>query len=170
MRNSCRFTLACERRDRRSGPGLQASDTIARNLTPSRTLPARPLAHSRPGPGGDAAASLDEETQQTAEQNCLFGNRQTIVDLLPHLFRQQTLNRTSFRWAPLLHSLVGDPGTGEAISRVTARSTKLGRTTRIWMPWASLAQTSTDFELPPGTPSLSKPPVTSNDGKVSLDT
>jgi len=85
-----------------------------------------------------ATSSLDDAAQHTAKQNCLFGNRQTNAHLLAHLFGQQTLNRASFRWAPLLHSLVGDPGTGKAISRFTARSANSGRTKRIWMPWAFL--------------------------------
>jgi len=76
-----------------------------------------------------AGSSLDAAAQQTAEQNCLFGNRQTDADLFATLFGQRTPNRTSFCSAPLLTSrvrlltsLVGDPGTGAVISRVAACS------------------------------------------------
>jgi len=67
-----------------------------------------------------APPSLDEAAQQTAEQNCLFGNRQTDADLLAPLFGQQTPNRTSFCSAPLLTSLVGGPYICQALLIVTA--------------------------------------------------
>ena len=65
-------------------------------------------------------SSLDEAAQQTAEQNCLFGNRQTDADLLARLFGQQTPNRTSFCSEPLLTSLVGGPYIFQALLIVTA--------------------------------------------------
>ena len=54
-------------------------------------------------------SSLDEANEQTAEQNCLFGNRQTNAHLLVRLFGQQSPNRTSFCSASLLASLEGGP-------------------------------------------------------------
>ncbi|OSX81503.1 hypothetical protein BU14_0014s0053 [Porphyra umbilicalis] len=54
-------------------------------------------------------ASLDEADEQTAEQNCLFGNRQTNAYLLVRLFGQQSPNRTSFCSASLLASLERGP-------------------------------------------------------------
>jgi len=47
-------------------------------------------------------SSLDEANQQSAEQNCLFGNRQSNAYLLVPLFGQQSPNRTSFCSASLL--------------------------------------------------------------------
>jgi len=97
------------RRDRRG----------TRSRRPARVAP---WVACRPSGRRPAAvqASLDEAAQQTAEQNCLFGNRQTDADLLAPLFGQQTPNRTSFCLAPLLTSLVGGPYICQALLIVTA--------------------------------------------------
>ena len=60
------------------------------------------------------------QANRNADQNGLFGNRQTNADLLRLLFGQQSPNRLRFYSAPLLPSLVGGPGTCQDMVRVTA--------------------------------------------------
>jgi len=52
-------------------------------------------------------SSVNEAGQRMAEQNGLFGNRGTNVNLLARLFGRQSPNRTRFCSAPLLTSLEG---------------------------------------------------------------
>ena len=71
-------------------------------------------------PASQRASSLDEANEQTAEQNCLFGYRQTNAYLLVRLFGQQSPNRTSICPASLLASLEGGPWKCKALIRVAA--------------------------------------------------
>jgi len=55
------------------------------------------------------SSSLQDASQQIAEQNCLFCNRQINTDLLVRQFGQQSHNRTPFCSASVLASQQGDP-------------------------------------------------------------
>jgi len=69
---------------------------------------------------GGGRSSLQGAGQQNADQNGLFGNRQTNADLLRLLFGQHSPTRLRFCSAPLLPSLVGGPDTCQDMVRVTA--------------------------------------------------
>ena len=80
------------------GPGPSNLGWSPVGRGPLYLLPVRVLRHVVAGRG-----------KQTAEQNSLFGNRQTNAHLLVRLFGQKSPNRTSFCSAPLLASLEGGP-------------------------------------------------------------